>query len=112
ALRAGALGGLGGLQGVRVHVLERVMTVDEAHLVAESLPQHADGRRRLLAVGAFEVAVLDDRYRGVIRTLHVVGGVDGLDEVERAALIDGHGQACFLGATRFHYAAYRSTAIA
>ena len=60
ALRGGRLGGLGGELGVRVDVGERQVAPDVAD-VAEVGEQLADDRLGPAAVGALEVAVLDER---------------------------------------------------
>ena len=71
ALVGGRLGGLGGELGVRVDVVERQVPPDVAD-VAEVAQELADDRLRLAAVGALEVAVLDDRDRRVERPADVV----------------------------------------
>ena len=71
ALVGGGLGGLGGELGVRVDVVERQVPPDVAD-VAEVAKELADDRLRLPAVGALEVAVLDERDRRVERPANVV----------------------------------------
>ena len=88
ALRRRGLGGLGGELGVLVHVDQREVAEHEPQVVAERAHQLADDRLGLAAVGALEVAVLDERDRGVERAADVVEvGVDVVGEVE-----DGRGQ--------------------
>ena len=73
ALVGGGLGGLGGELGVRVDVVERQVAPDVAD-VAVVGEQFAEGGLGLAAVGAFEVAVLDDGHRGAGRAADVVAG--------------------------------------
>ena len=70
ALGAGRLGRLGRELGARVHVGQRQMAPDVAEVgVGQQLP---DDRLGLTAVGALEVAELDQRDRRVRRTADVV----------------------------------------
>ena len=71
ALIGRRLGGLGGELGVRVDVVERQVPPDVSD-IAEVGQQLPDDRLRLPAVGALEVAVLDDRHRRVDRPADVV----------------------------------------
>ena len=71
ALLGGGLGGLGGELGVRVDVVQRQVPPDVAD-VAEVGQQLADDRLGLAAVGALEVAVLDEGHRRVGRAADVV----------------------------------------
>jgi len=75
ALRARAFRRFGCMQRVRMHLLERKMTVDDAYPAFEMLQQQFDGRRRLLAVRAFEITVLGDGDRRVRRAERVVGRI-------------------------------------
>ncbi|GAA3712669.1 hypothetical protein GCM10023082_08040 [Streptomyces tremellae] len=84
ALLGGRLRGLGGDLGPRVDVGERQVPPHVADVVAEVGEQGADGGLRAPAVGAFEVAVLDDGDGGVVRPAHLVAsGVDGHREVDQ-----------------------------
>ena len=74
ALLGRRLGGLGRQLRVRVHVGERQVAPHVAQVVAEVGEQLADDRLGLAAVGALEVAVLDQRDRGVRRAADVVAG--------------------------------------
>ena len=68
---------------LRVHVVERQMAPDVADVVAVIGEQLADRPLGLAAVGALEVAVLDERHRRVVGAADVVAlGVDVLGEVE------------------------------
>ena len=84
ALRRRRLGGLGGQLRVRVDVVEREVAPDVADLVPEGRQQLADRTLGLAAVGALEVAVLDERdQRRVVGAADVVAlGIDVLGEVE------------------------------
>jgi hypothetical protein len=65
ALRGQAVGVHGGVHGPGVHLGERVVLVDEAHLVLVAL--QGGGKERLVhagAVGALEVVEVDDRDLG------------------------------------------------
>ena len=82
ALRGRRLGRLGGELGMRVNVGERKVAPDVAE-VAEVREQLADDRLGLPAERALEVAVLDERDRGVLGAADVVAlGVDGNGEVD------------------------------
>jgi hypothetical protein len=59
------LGRLGGELGVLVDVGQRQVAEHVAHVVAEAHVQLADDAGRLAAERALEVAVLDERHRGV-----------------------------------------------
>ncbi len=78
--------GFGGLRSqlrVRMHVVEREMAPDVAHVVAEGRQQLADRVLGLPAVRAFEVPVLEQRHRGVLGAADVVAlGIDVVGEVE------------------------------
>ena len=65
------LGGFGGELGVRVDVVQRQVPPDVAD-VAEVTQELTHDRFRLSAVGALEVAVLEDGDRGVDRPANVV----------------------------------------
>jgi hypothetical protein len=81
SLGARCLGGLRGSGGVRVKVRHRKMTEHEPEPVAKTLEQIQHHRVRLAAVGALEVAVLDQRHRGVRPPAHVISrDVDGRGE--------------------------------
>ena len=83
ALGGGGLGRLGGHLGARVDVVERQVAPDVAHVVAVGRQQLADHLLGLTAVGALEVAVLEQRHRRVLGTADVVAlGVDVLGEIE------------------------------
>ena len=71
ALVGGGLGRLRGELGVGVDVVQRQVPPDVAD-VAELAQELADDRLRLPAVGALEVAVLDDRDRRLDRAANVV----------------------------------------
>lgn len=88
SLSAGALRCFGGRQRMRMHFLEGEVAVYEPHAIAEPIKQHLHGRRRLLAVRAFEVAVLHERDGRMLGPEHVVDGVDGPGQVKWAGL--GH----------------------
>jgi hypothetical protein len=78
SLGAGGLRRLRGGGGVWVEVRHRKMTEHEPELVAEALEQVQHHRVGLAAVGALEVAVLDQRHRGVRPPAHVISrDVDG-----------------------------------
>ncbi len=82
ALLGRGLGGFGGELGARVDVVQRQVPPDVAD-VAELAEELADDRFGLPAVGALEVAVLDDRDRRVDRPANVVAlGVDVDVEVD------------------------------
>ena len=66
-----------------MHVLERKIAEHEPCAAAEALEQQLHGRLRLFAVGALEVAVLDDSHRGVRGADHVIDGTDGCGELKR-----------------------------
>ena len=79
----GRLRGLGGELRVGVDVVEREVAPDVAHVVAERRQQLTDHLLGLPAVGALEVAVLDERDGRVVGAADVVAlGVDVLGEVE------------------------------
>ena len=83
ALGARGLGRLGGDLRVRVHVGQRQVAEDVAQLVAEVVEQLGDDRRRVPAVRALEVAVLEQRDRRVGPAADVVAlGVDVVGEVD------------------------------
>ena len=82
ALGGGGLRCLGGELGVRVDVGERKVPPDVSD-VGEVRQQLAHDRLRLAAVGALEVAVLDQRHRGRDRTADVIAvGIDRDGEVD------------------------------
>ena len=82
ALLGGGLGGLRGELSVGVDVVQRQVPPDVAD-VAEVAQELADDRLRLPAVGALEVAVLDDRDRRLERPADVVAlGIDVDVEVD------------------------------
>jgi hypothetical protein len=68
---------------MRMHAFEREVAIDEAHPSGEACEQELHRRRRLLAVGTLEVAVLDDRDRRVRRPEDVVGAVDRERKLEQ-----------------------------
>ena len=83
ALRGSGLGGLGGELSAGVNVVERQVAPHVAHVVAVAGEQLPDGPLRLAAVGALEVAVLDQGHRGVVGPADVVVlGVDVHGQVE------------------------------
>src|SRR5262245_35768527 len=82
ALLTGTFGRLGRELRVRVHLLEREVAECEAHAVLEAPEQQPYRRRGLLAVRAFEIAVLDDRDGCMIGPEHVVGRTDRDRQVE------------------------------
>ena len=83
ALGAGGLRRLGGELRARVHVVQRQVPPDVAE-VAELGEQLADDRLGLPAERALEVAVLDERHRGLLGAADVVAlGVDGDREVDQ-----------------------------
>src|SRR5687767_911644 len=63
ALAGRGLGSLGGLLGEWMLVDEREMPEDEAHLTFQSGTQVLEHRKRTPAVGAFKIAVRNDRDR-------------------------------------------------
>ena len=69
ALCSGTLGRLGRGERMRVSLFEREVPEDEAHLLREIAEQNLHGGRRVLAVRAFVVTVLDhgDPERGRFR---------------------------------------------
>ncbi len=71
ALCGGGFGGFGGHLGVRVDVGQRQVSPDVAD-VDEVAEQLADDGLGLSAVGALEIAVLDDRHRRFDRAADVV----------------------------------------
>jgi hypothetical protein len=71
ALVGGGLGGFRGELGAGMDVVQRQVPPDVAH-VTEITEELADDRLRLPAVGAFEIAVLDDRDRRLDRSANVV----------------------------------------
>ena len=82
ALRRRDFGSEGRLERTRMHFFERKVAPHETHPAAEALEEELYRRRRLLAVRAFEVAVLDERDRGVRGTEVVVLRVDRDGELE------------------------------
>src|SRR5215472_16706129 len=68
SLLAGALGGLGRKQRVRVSLLEGKMAEGEAHAVREAFHQQAHARCGLLAGRTLEVTVFDHDDRRVLGT--------------------------------------------
>ena len=68
-----------------MHTLEREVAPDEAHAAPPVLEHELHRRRRLPAVRAFEVSVLDDRHRRVLAAEEVVGGGDRNRELEGTA---------------------------
>src|SRR5216684_9235511 len=74
-LRRRGLRGLGRQQRVRVSVLKREVPEYEPNLIGKPLQQQLRRRRRDLAARTFEVAVFDQRYPRVLRTLEMVGGL-------------------------------------
>ena len=82
ALPGGGLRGLGGELGVRVDIVQREVAPDVTHVTVpgQQFPQHRLG---LPAVGAFEVAVLDDGDDRLVRAADVVAArVDGSPQVD------------------------------
>ena len=76
------LDGLGGQLGARVDVVQRQVAPHVAQLGVAG-EQLADDRLGLAAVGALEVAVLDEGHRGLARAADVVAvGVDRGGEVD------------------------------
>ena len=81
ALRSGRFGGFGSEPRLRMYVGQREMP--DVSQVADLSEKLADGRLGLPAVGALEVAVLDQRHGCVGRSADVVSlRVDRLDEVD------------------------------
>jgi hypothetical protein len=81
-LRGGTLRGLGGMQCVRVQRLERKMSIDEPHLLGEALEQKLYRRRGLLAVGAFEIPVLEECHRRMLGAEGVIDATHGDREID------------------------------
>ena len=82
ALRIRRLDRLGGQLRAAVHVVERQVAPDVAH-VADLGEQLADAALRPTAVRALEVAVLDERHRRVRGPANVVPpGIDGSSEID------------------------------
>src|SRR6266498_1724424 len=82
ALHGRRLGSLRGELGVRVDVVEREMPPCVAQ-VAEVGEQFAHDRFRLAAVGALEIAVLNDGDRRFLGSAQVVAGrVDGYGKID------------------------------
>src|SRR6267142_833096 len=75
-LPRGAFRGLGRKQRMRMHLFQREMAVDEPHCTGKAFEQVLEERRRLLAGGTFEIAVLDDRHCGAGRAEHVLDLAD------------------------------------
>src|SRR5262249_28500104 len=73
------------LQRVRMHLLQRKLPPDEPNATVEVLEQQLHRRRRLLAVRAFEVAVLDQRHGRMRRAQHMVGRSDRNNQREAHA---------------------------
>ena len=83
ALRGGRFGCLGGELSARVDVVERQVPPYVSDVVAVGGQQLADRAFGLAAVRAFEVPVLDQCHRGVVRAADVVVlGIDVGREVE------------------------------
>ena len=80
-------GGERGMQGMRMDFLQRKVPIDQAHAAREPVQQQLDRRRRLLAVGAFEVAVLHDRHWRVRRAERVIDGADRHRQLEFSMLV-------------------------
>jgi hypothetical protein len=57
------LGGFGSLLGQWMLVAEREMPEDEAQLTFQSSPQVLEHRKRMPAIGAFKIAIRNDRDR-------------------------------------------------
>jgi redox-sensitive bicupin YhaK (pirin superfamily) len=89
ALRTRALGSFRGQQRVGVNVFQREVPVREAHALIESLQEQLDRGRRLFAVGAFEVTVLDDRDGCMVRSERVIRRADRFGQLKGVALIHG-----------------------
>src|SRR6266700_3745235 len=79
-LRPGRLRTLRGQQCVGVRLLQREVTKYEANLAGISLEKQFRRRRRRLAARALEIAVLDHRYSGMIRSECVIGGLGRHDQ--------------------------------
>ena len=83
ALLGGGLGRLGGLLRMRVHVVQRQVPPHVADVVAEVGEELANDGLGLPAVGALEVAVLDQGHERVARPAHVVAlGIDRHRQVD------------------------------
>jgi len=82
-LRGGGFGCFGRKLCMRMDFRQREMSIRKANLVLEALEQHLHGRIGLRAVGAFEVAVLDESDLPVLGTDDVIGLVDADRECER-----------------------------
>jgi hypothetical protein len=85
SLHAGGLGRLRGRRGLRVKLRHREVAEHESEPVAEALEQVQHDRVGLATVGALEVAVLDQRHRGIRPPAHVI-----------ARDVDGRGERCSL----------------
>jgi len=81
-------------QCMRMDFLEREVAIDKTNAVLEPLEQKLDRGRRLLAVGALEIAILDHDHRrvrladGVIDRLYRYGQLEGLMCVHAFASVD------------------------
>src|SRR5438309_2328456 len=71
-LRAGRFGRFGGVLRVQVQLGERKVAEHKPEARAQALPHLLHDRVGATAMRALEVAVLDQRHRGVRRTLHVI----------------------------------------
>ena len=74
ALRGGALGRLGGGKRVGMQLLEREVAPGKPDPARKAREESLQPGRRLLADGAFEVAVFHDGHVGMRGALHVVFG--------------------------------------
>jgi len=86
ALRASGLCRLGRRECMWVHVDERKVPKYETDLPLEPPQDYLDGRCGLLAVGTFEVAVLDKHDRCVIGTERMVQRADVFDKINAASV--------------------------
>src|SRR5213595_2103217 len=73
---------------MRMHFLERQLPPHQPRAADEALEQHLHRRRRLLAIRAFEVAVLDDGDRRVRRAEVMVLRADWNGQLERFHFLD------------------------
>jgi hypothetical protein len=72
-----ALCSLRGVQGMRMNLFQRKVTIDEPDAPGEAGKQQLDRRCSLLAIGALEVAVFDNGHGGVRRADHMIGRSHG-----------------------------------
>jgi hypothetical protein len=72
SLRSRGFRGLSRAFGVRMYLGERKVTKDKTEIVAHCFLNFLDDQISCGAVGTFKVAVLNQRYRRISRTLYMV----------------------------------------